>query len=43
MMWSMRCALVRRRIVGQRMHCAVVRGAIAGIVWSSPQPGHSRS
>ena len=43
MMWSIRWALVRRKTVGQRAHCTVMLGARAGTVWSSPQPGHSRS
>jgi hypothetical protein len=43
MMWSIRWALVRRKIVGQRAHRAVVPGTSGGTVWNRPQPGHSRS
>ena len=32
-----------RSVVAQRPHCAVMPGASAGTVCSSPQPGHSRS
>ena len=43
MMWSRRWALVRRKVVGQRTHWAVMPGAKAGTVCNNPQPGHSRS
>src|SRR5215472_8679306 len=41
--WSRRCVLVRRRVVGQRTQWALMPGARAGTVWNNPQPGHSRS
>jgi hypothetical protein len=32
MMWSRRCELVRRNVVGQRTHRALIPGAKAGTV-----------
>ncbi len=43
MMCSSRWVLARRRIVGQRAHCALAPGLSAGTICNSPQPGHSRS